>query len=76
MRTHTQYAVYVGSFLLGIFCVRNLRRRTVQCIYMNHGDTSLLGLDEDWDSKVGPQTVGAKIRHGEYRVETKADSFD
>ena len=29
---------------------------------MNHGDTSLLGLDGDWDGKVGPQAVGAKIR--------------
>jgi hypothetical protein len=34
-------------------------------ISMNHGDTSLLGLDEDWGSKVGLITVGAKVRRGE-----------
>jgi hypothetical protein len=68
MRTHTQYAVRVGSFLLGILCVRIFAGGPCNIwatMSMNHGDTSLLGLDEDWDSKVDLRTVGAKIRHGE-----------
>jgi len=67
MRTPTQYAVHVGGFLLG-FYVSEIFEGGPCNIWFNidisHSNTSLLGLDEDWDSKIGPQTVGGKVRRG------------
>ena len=37
-------------------------------IDISHSNTSLLGLDGDWDSKIGPQTVGGKVRRGRHRM--------
>ena len=45
----TVLRIYESGTFAGAMC--NIRVD----MSMNHGDTSLLGLDGDWDSKVGSQ---------------------
>jgi len=54
MQTHTQYAARVGSFL-GIYVSEIFAGGPCDIwvnVNINHSNTSLLGLDGDWDSIV------------------------